>query len=280
MIIKRNMKLDLIKTAPSGYPISKLKDQLTALNLVCDETDEEQLKEYKREVMANLRSGNQQIYGMMKSLGNRQVKSNLLCNSNGFPTGLKGEVFFGALGAEKLEETGSWILKDDVGGYREELCTLIFPSHFDKLFNGHVGFFNGTRKEEHWFINEFTGPEIRDMFIRMATSITNIIPGGISMDDLETMVSVILGDNESAYISDYEINDYLNVFMVNGYDERSGEARSVGGLSIQYKIRIKDYMDKGDNKDGRYNDAIIDMTARFASYSDLEIMKRDLNWLP
>ena len=263
MIIKKNMKLDLIKTAPSGYPISKLKDQLTALNLVCDETDEEQLKEYKREVMANLRSGNQQIYGMMKSLGNRQVKSNLLCNSNGFPTGLKGEGFFGA-----------------VGGYREELCTLIFPSHFDKLFNGHVGFFNGTRKEEHWFINEFTGPEIRDMFIRMATSNTNIIPGGISMDDLETMVSVILGDNESAYISDYEINDYLNVFMVNGYDERSGEARSVGGLSIQYKIRIKDYMDKGDNKDGRYNDAIIDMTARFASYSDFEIMKRDLNWLP
>ena len=45
---------------------------------------------------------------------------------------------------------------------------------------------------------------------------------------------------------------------------------------MKYSIQIKDYKDKSDHKDGRYNDAVIQAEARFVSYSKEEDIKRDI----
>lgn len=277
--VKKKMKLDLKKATPSGYPISKLKAHLTDLNLTCKETTEESLREYKREVMESFRPGNKEIFSLQKVENNRTFNTAALYRADGSYKNLKGKAFFHALGANALEETGSWVLEDDAGGYRQELAVLVYPDHFDKLAKEHKGFFAGSSKKEERTINEPTGQVIRDTFSNMALVVTGAIPGGITTEDLETLVSVILGKNQSTNIKDYEMDSVLYVFMVNGYDPKQGAATSVGGLSISYRIHIKNYTDKSDNKDGRYNDAEISITARFVSYSELDDMDRDLQWL-
>lgn len=276
--IKKNMKISLIETVPSGYPIPKMKEQLTNMGLTCSETSEENLEKYKQEVMGYFKGGDKKIYCMMKNTGNKQAKSNLLCNSKGLFSGLKGKAFFEALGADKLDETGSYVLSDEAGGYREELSTIIFPDHFDILYKEHEGYFNGTKKKESRTINEPTATVITDTFKSMALGVTAVIQGGISTDDLETLTSVILTDNKSEDPHDYEMEDILYVFLVKGYDEGAGVATAVAGLSIEYKIHIKDYADKEEHKDGRYKDAIINITARFVSYSEVETLMDDYNY--
>lgn len=272
--IINKIELSLVKTVPSGYPTAKLKEQLTSLNLTCDETREEELMRYKKEVMKEFRPGNKQIFSIMKGTGNQQIKKNLFSSSKGSPTDLKGDVFFRALGLEKLEEVGSWILSDDAGGYRQELVYIIYPDSFDKLYTSYTGF-GGTREKTHQAETNPTGQIIRDMFTSMLISVMKVIPGGISTVDIETILSVILGSNESDDPKTYEQDKTIYVFMIDGYDEKMQTANSIGGLSLQYKVHIEEYTDKG----GSDAEAIVDIIARFVSYRDVDAMYRDLNWL-
>lgn len=274
---KKNIKISLNKAVPSGYPISKLKGHLTELGLTCGETDEERLKEYKKEVMANFKSGEAQIFSMINSSNTRQINSNLLFNPDGSFTNLSEVEFFAATGMEELKETGSWTVYDDAKGYRAQLSTIV--KHFDLLASQRPGYFNGEKNHVHRVINEPTGQAIRDTFSSMSLSVTSIMPGGINELDLETLVSTMLNNNQSANPKDYVLNDERTTFVVYGYDPIMDTSSSIGALLLQYSITIKDYKDKGDNKSGRYNDAILDITGKFVCYSEVEDMYRDYNYV-
>lgn len=181
-----------------------------------------------------------------------------------------------ALGIEEVEVNGSWVIDDDAGGYRRDLCYISYAPHFDYLRDNFPGIFPGSYAGEKKVINEPTGAAIRDSFKTIAMTVCTTIKSGIQKADLESVVSTILGDNTSENPKDYVQDDVLYTYLVNGYDPETETAVSVGVLAVKYSIQIKDYKDKSDHKDGRYNDAVIQAEARFVSYSKEEDIKRDI----
>lgn len=277
MPVKRNIRISLIKTEPSGYPIAILKAQMTKLGLTCGETSQSQLEEYKREVMQNFPKGKRQVYHIAKGKVN---SANDIVNIMAANRGIMNEVqMLERMGVTTEAVNGSWVIDDDAGGYRTELCRIAYAENFDKLQGQHPDQFTGQKESRSRIINEPTGAVIRDTFSEIATTVCNTVKSGITPEDLESIVSCIIGDNTSENPRDYEQDEVLLTYLINGYDPETETANAVGVLALSYKIHIKDYLDKSDHKDGRFNDAEIVATARFVSYSDVEMINRDLGWL-
>lgn len=277
MPVKRNIRIRLVKTEPSGYPIAILKDQLTKLGLTCGETSQSQLEEYKREVMQNFPKGERQVYHIAKG---KIHSADDIVNVMAANSGSMNEVqLLERMGVATEAVNGSWVIDDDAGGYRTELCRIAYAENFDKLRDQHPDKFTGQKDSRSRIINEPTGAVIRDTFSEIAKTACNTVKSGITSEDLESVVSCIIGDNTSENPKDYEQDEVLLTYLVNGYNPETETANAVGVLALSYKIHIKDYLDKSDHKDGRYNDAEIEATARFVSYSDVETIDRDLSWL-
>lgn len=66
MPVRRNMHIKLKQAVPSGYPTEKMKSQLAAVGLNCEETSEERLKQYKEEVLRDFPEGNRQTFYIAK----------------------------------------------------------------------------------------------------------------------------------------------------------------------------------------------------------------------
>lgn len=277
MPVKREMHLELKKTEPSGYPVSMLKDQLAKLGLACEETSYSQLQEYKEEIMKDFPKGERQAYCIVK--GRPQSAPDLKALRAANRAGMNEMQLLERLGISAAQINGSWVIDDDAGGYRAELCTLIYEKNFDKLLEKHPDTFAGTKSSKEKVINEPTGSAIKDAFKTIAMAVCTTVKSGIAKEDLESIVSGIIGDNTSENPKDYEVDDVLSTYLVKGYDPETETANAVGVLAISYRIHIKDYKDKSDHKDGRYNDAQIKAVARFVSYSETETMDRDLGYL-
>jgi len=81
MPVRRNMHIKLKKVEPSGYPTEKLKSQLAAVGLNCEETSEEQLEKYKEEVLRDFPEGNRQAFYIAKGMPKRSLLySNMAAN--------------------------------------------------------------------------------------------------------------------------------------------------------------------------------------------------------
>ncbi len=274
MPVRRNMHIKLKQAVPSGYPTEKLKSQLSAVGLNCEETSEERLKEYKEEVLRDFPEGNRQAFYIAKGTPKRSL---FYANMTGVDGKKRNDVdYLKALGIEEEEVNGSWIIDDDAGGYRGNLCYISYAPHFDYLRDNFKGIFPGSYAGGNKEINEPTGAAIRDSFKTIAMTACATVKSGLQKPDLETIVSTILGDNTSENPKDYVQDDVLYTYLVNGYDPETETAISAGVLALKYSIWIKDYEDKSDHKDGRYNDAIIQAEARFVSYSKEEDIKRDV----
>ncbi len=273
MPVRRNMHIKLKKVEPSGYPTEKLKSQLAAVGLNCEETSEEQLEKYKEEVLRDFPEGNRQAFYIAKGMPKRSL---LYSNMAGIDRkGMDDVSYLKALGIEEEEVNGSWVIDDDAGGYRRELCYIAYAPHFDYLENN-FPLFPGSSSAKNETINEPTGAVIRDSFKTIAMTACETVKSGIQKPDLESIVSTILGDNVSENPKDYVQNDVLYTYLVNGYDPETETAISVGVLALSYSIEIKDYLDKSDHKDDRYSDAYIKAEARFVSYESEEDIKRDI----
>ena len=277
MPVRRNMHLKLEAAVPSGYPTDKLKSQLSAMGLNCEETSEEKLKQYKEEVLRDFPEGNRQAFSIAKGTPKKNLLYSEWIGRN--EKRLSDAQYLKAIGIEEEEVNGSWIIDDDAAGYRADLCYIVFASHFDYLRTNFPDTFPGTYAGEKKVINEPTGAAIRDSFRTIAMSVCSTIKSGLQKGDLESIVSTILGDNTSENPKDYEQHNVLYTYLVNGYDPETETAISVGVLAVEYSIEIKNYKDKSDNKDGRYNDAVIEAKARFVSYSKEEDINRDVKRL-
>ncbi len=274
MPVRRNMHIKLKQAVPSGYPTEKMKSQLAAVGLNCEETSEERLKQYKEEVLRDFPEGNRQTFYIAKGAPKKSQVYSCMAGADGKK--MNDVSYLKALGIEEVEVNGSWVIDDDAGGYRRDLCYISYAPHFDYLRDNFPGIFPGSYAGEKKVINEPTGAAIRDSFKTIAMTVCTTIKSGIQKADLESVVSTILGDNTSENPKDYVQDDVLYTYLVNGYDPETETAISVGVLAVKYSIQIKDYKDKSDHKDGRYNDAIIQAEARFVSYSKEEDIKRDI----
>lgn len=274
--VKKNISIKLKKAEPSGYPIAVLKDQMTKLGLTCSETSPEKLKEYKAEILKDFPKGKRQVYYISK--GNAKTEPDIRKVSAEAGGKLNEVQILQRFGLMGQKVNGSWTIDDDAAGYRTELCRIVYAPNFDKLLEKHPGEFSGSKQSKKKVINEPTGNAIKDAFKTIAISVCETVMSGIALEDLETIVSCIIGDNTSENPKDYEQDSVLYSYLVNGYDGEES-ATAVGVLAVSYKIHIKDYKDKSDNKEGRHNDAEIEATARFISYSDIDIMERDLGYL-
>lgn len=277
MPVKRNIRINLVKTEPSGYPIAKLKNQLTMLGLTCGETSQSQLEEYKQEVLQYFPKGERQVYHIAKG---KARSADHIVNVMMTRRGSLNEVqMLEEMGVNSEAVNGSWVIDDDAGGYRTELCRIAYSENFDKLLTEHSGEFSGQKDQQVKVINEPTGEAVTDTFKEIAKTACNTVRSGIAPEDMESIVSCIIGENTSEDPKDYEQDDVLLTYLVSGYNPETETANAVGALAITYRIHIKDYLDKSDHKDGRHQDAEIMAAARFVTYSDVETMNRDLGWL-
>lgn len=274
MPVRRNMHIKLKQAVPSGYPIEKLKSQLSAVGLNCEETSEENLKQYKEEVLRDFPEGNRQAFYIAKGMPKRiplysgiaEVKRKKMNDVSYLET----------VGIKEENVNGSWVIDEDAGGYRGDLCYIAYAPHFDYLRSNFKNTFQGSYAGENKVINEPTGEAIRDSFRTIAMTVCTTVKSGIQKPDLESIVSTILGDNTSDDPRDYVQDNVLYTYLVNGYDPETETAISVGVLAVKYSITIKDYKNKSDHKEGRYNDAFIEAQARFVFYSKEEDIKRDI----
>lgn len=277
MPVKRNIRIRLAKTEPSGYPVSKLKKQMTMLGLTCGETSQSELEKYKREVMQYFPKGERQVYHIAK--GKIQSEAAIVnVMATGFDN-LNEVQLLERLGVNTEEANGSWVIDDDAGGYRAELCRIVFAENFDRLKKEHADSFAGQKDTKSEVLEMPTGSVIRDTFREIAQTACNTVKTGITPEDLESVISCIIGDNTSENPRDYQMDDVLLTYLVRGYDPETETANAVGVLAISYKIYIRNYKDKSDSKHGKEYYAEMEATARFVTYSDVETMSRDLNWL-
>ena len=83
MPVRRNMHIKLKQAVPSGYPTEKMKSQLAAVGLNCEETSEERLKQYKEEVLRDFPEGNRQTFYIAKGTPKRSQVYSCMAGTDG-----------------------------------------------------------------------------------------------------------------------------------------------------------------------------------------------------
>lgn len=277
MPVKGNIPIRLAETTPSGYPIAKLKNQMTMLGLSCEETSQSSLEAYKKEVLKYFPQGERQVYFIAKGkIQSADAIANMMTANF---HNLNEVQMLERLGVNAVEANGSWVIDDEAGGYRAELCRIAYADNFDRLKKEHADQFTGQKSTKNKTLNMPTGSVIRDTFREIAQAACDTVKTGITPEDLESVISCIIGENTSDNPRDYQVDDVLLTYLVRGYDPKKKSCDSVGVLAISYKIYIRDYKNKSDRKDGNHYYADMEATARFITYSDVSVMDRDLDWL-
>lgn len=262
-IPKKRVPITLKKETPTELTVDSLQKQLHNVGLKCKHTDKEKLKEYKTEVISQFPHGQVETFGIFK-----HKKS-----TNGSPnfTGEFGSFEANYNGLESSSK-GNWEPSETGLGYSSELEYIQFPTHFDYLMK-HRPSFTGVTEEPPPYKGKFDTVEaVKKLFVNVGTTASSTLVNGLDKSSIESVLSNAIAPLNDKNAKDYDEKDSRVIFLVDNYNEKSGEADAIGVLTINWHLTIKDYKEK---KKSLKHKTCLKIRARTVLYDDINVLHAD-----
>ncbi|ERK16401.1 hypothetical protein L579_4311 [Pantoea sp. AS-PWVM4] len=252
----KKIKISLKAATPTPVTPDGLKSMLDNIGMTCKFADKERLPAYISEVSDKLpESGKCKAYTIL-----RQAE--------------EGEVALEDVYTERYTNSsvGNFEPTMSGSGYSIELETIISKNNFAKLkekFGDGKNKFNGVEGKSTYQERYGSIESVKSMFVEVGTNASSILVEGLDKDAIKSVLSNAISPMKDSNLPDYEKEQRRIIFLVDGYDEESGEANAIGVLAIEWTLFIKDYKEK--KKASQY-DTTLNITMRAVVFDSMIFM--------
>ncbi|MEG4499891.1 hypothetical protein QUB05_22690 [Microcoleus sp. F10-C6] len=268
----RKIKIQLEKAQPTQLTVDTLKQQLNSIGLTCPDSATDKLDGYIQDVKNTIPSGRVQSYGIFTP---QEGENNQLAYRSEFDVeslverGLGDEIVYRGLAPSS---EGNWRPDGSAAGYTAELSTIQFPLHFDYLLSNKPGF-GGIKNEQPTYADKYdTIDAIKQLFVQVGVNASATLVQGLDRQALESVLSNAIAPLNDQQAQDYDKTDSRAIFLVLNYDPDKTEADGIGVLTINWRLRIKDYKEK---KTALKHDTTLDINCRSILYTDIAPLLSD-----
>lgn len=255
-IPRKEIPISLKSATPTQLTVDKLKKQLTGIGLTCPASEESKLEGYISEVKTQLPNGAVETYAILKPAGPGEAAM------VGLATNLT------------TSSTGNWEPDSTGIGYATELEYIQYSTHFDWLKANRPSFTGIEDNPPQYSGTYDTVDAIKQMFINVGTDASATLIKGIDKSAIESVLSNAVAPLTDQNATNYDVPDSRVIFLVDNYNQNTGEADGVGLLTIEWHLTISDYKVKKQNPQ---HTATLTVKSRSVLYSDTDTMDADYN---
>lgn len=255
-------------STPSVVDSRELSKELHNIGLTCELAAPEQLEQYIQETVADFPKGLVESFGYSTFANMLQARD-------------YGQIDMGLVRTDKLYQnlsdiSGNWAPSDSALGYNTQLQTVVFPEHFDRLYD--TGQFIGVKQSEQYDGFESTVSAIKQQFSLLARNISSVVVSNLDADAMQAaFVNIISPVDESMVDYDPGVQN-RTLFLVEGYHPAtSGQpacADAIGALNVEWHLKIERYKEKKKKECKHY---ILSITVRAVLYDNEKSLQADCN---
>ncbi len=262
------MPIDLEPKTATKLEPEELTKQLNEMGLYCKETYGEKLKKNIEDVTSKVGLGVLTTFGVYKDDG--QIKMEELADDVIRQINTKDALCNLLDSRFSKQAEGSWT-EGSVGDYLGELLVLQEAENYRYLKEKAKNFPWAEEPEKRIEQRVSTVDAIKEMFLEAATACTAATVQGIDKVTLDaTFSNALVGLNESAFASDYDVTNNRVITLLYNYDPARKECDGVGIVTCNWRLQIKNYKEK--KKEPRH-ETILTIGARSLLYTDVNLLE-------
>jgi hypothetical protein len=254
-IPKQTISLRLRSAEPTKLTAKKLKDQLTAIGLTCEDSSEDNLEKYIADVRSQLHGGSTQSLRIFKPTGFEASKN-------------------GMIPSENDTAVGNWI-PDFFFGYQAELEYIQYKPHFDWLYDNRPAFTGRRNSPPQYSGRESSVEAIKKQFVEVSYTASSVIPTGLDIATTEAVLTNVIQPLSDKNASDYDPGlASIAIFLVHNYSDVNKTADGLGVVTVDWDLKVKDFKKK---KTALEHNWTLSVHARAVLYGSIEAMYADYN---
>ena len=252
---QERISISLEESSPSTFTAEDLRKQLHQIGLHCEQTSVENLQRHMDDVLNNLPDGSVQGVQMHE------------------PEETSGEMAGEADSFLPCNIQSQWKPTDDLPCL-PELYTIGITSNFDYLQEHYPGF-SGKKASQHHENKGDTIDAFKQLFIQIAESISETLINDLDRAQMQAIFAHIIqpiNPGSDDYDSGFQNR---TIPLVDGYDPQTQTCAGFGVLNLEYRIIIRNYKDKSENK----KNYLLDITVRTSLYRDMKELDNEIDFL-
>ncbi len=263
--------IELEKCEPTKLDPKEITKQLNNIGLQCDETRGEKLEKNIEEVANKIGTGKLTTFGVYFDKGEMKVESiaeDKLIKLRQGSVGTMNELL-----EERYEKQadGTWS-EGKLGQFTSKLQVIQQKDNFNYLKENAPDFpyAEFPLKTEKKYVT--TVDAIKDMFTQAALACVGATVDGIDDITLKAVFSNVMeAINESVFSEDYDASNNRVIMLLLNYDPKTSECDGVGAVTVEWRLRIKNYKKKKHNPK---HETILDIEARSVLYTDIDMLDK------
>jgi hypothetical protein len=270
----------LIPATPTPFDAETLKTQLANIGLSCAQINDQNLNTYIENVVSEIPSGAMQSFAIKAPPSSPAVAAMMSARgAKARPAATPGVLSLAAA-VPPLQDiaTGNWTPSDDAQGYAPQLEVIQYPDHFNWLYdNRATNGFTGVKQTPPANPKDLSNADaIQKLFVEVCWSASSALIKGLDKNAMQALLTNVIQPLGNANLADYNQDDSRAVFLVDNYNPSTGEADSVGVLTIHWHLKIEDYKRKTkDGGDTHHTSLTVDACA--VTYADAATLCADYN---
>ncbi len=249
VVPKNKISIALDRDTPTKLTVELLQKQLAAMGHNCSQTNLNELEVQKQEVLQGLARTTTQAFGITPPGG---AGAALMPHGSWkIPAAAPQSAPVDGSYAALLMEAPA--VGKNALGFAQRLAYICDREHFDYLVSKKQEFrFDGKSIEILGKKEKYSSAQaIKVMFKNAMLGMSSIITGGIDRDSLEAAVTNVISPMTDANAVDYKKEDSLMMYLVDNYNETTGECDGLGVVTAKWKLLIENYKEK--KSDARYS---------------------------
>lgn len=263
----KKFKIALTEQTPSKVQAKDLRKSLNSIGLTCEETKIENLEKSKADVVSKFEDGAIKSFGIYEEEENADILR-LMYSDEDLELAEKVKIFNEFYNEVAL---GSYKPSTSALGYATDLEIVQNPRNYEFLKAYYDDFICADEGPNTYTGIYETVEGIKGLFIESAYTISSLVNGKLSKEDVEAFFNNIIKPVEDKSLKDYAPDEETRViFLVDEYE--NGEAEGIGVLTLNYRLQIKDYKKK--NKGETKHDTKLTISARCVTYTDVDILAK------
>lgn len=252
---QERISISLEENSPPTFTAEDLRKQLHQIGLHCEQTSAENLQRHMDDVLNNLPDGSVQGVWMHE------------------PVETSGEMSGEADSFLPCIIQSQWKPSDDLPCL-SKLHTIGITSNFDYLQEHYPGF-SGKKASQHYENTGDTIDAFKQLFIQIAESISETLINDLDRAQMQAIFAMIIQPIDPGS-DDYDSGlQNRTITLVDGYDPQTHTCDGIGVLNVEFRIIIRNYNDKSENK----KNYRLDVTVRTSLYRDMKELDNEIDFL-
>ncbi len=265
---KPKIKVSLKAQTPSKLDHKALKTQLETVGLSCSQLTPQFLTNSIANVQSQIPSGSIASFGIYApstgpAAAAMETKPELICHSNLAAT----------VGTYVQAAKTSWEPSATGDGFSGNLEVIQHPGHFDYLYKnkGDNGF-TGTKMPQATYGGNYeNATAIEKLFVKVCTDASSVVVKGIDEAAMSATLTRIIAPLGDKNISDYHSADSRVIYLVDGYNESTGEVDGIGVVTVSWDLTIHEYKRKSKDGGDTHPTSLV-INASSVMYSDPSVL--------